>query len=371
MKTKHLCLAVATLAISGCSQNEITGIAPDSNAHPAIGFDVYTGVQTKGTEMTSTSMQTGGFGILAFKTTTAGWGSEGSSATPGFMYNEQATHSGSWKYTNTKFWPTNTDKLTFFAYAPYENQSGTPKIALSKQTDPGAPIITFTTANAAADLVDLVVAEAKDQTYTTNAGVNGQVKFAFSHILTKIDIKAKVDVASLGNDTKVYVKELKLNGNDKLYTTAKYKMGNKEWDYTGATKWTSADFDLDGILNKGSSSTTWGYDESQGVKIGTSATELFKGADANHHYLYLIPVDNATGTAAEGDATLKVKYDIVTKATENTNVTSTTEATINLGTGALKSNTFTTYTLKIGMKAVTIDVEKVSGWGTTEDKDVP
>lgn len=373
MRTKHVCLVMATLAIAGCSQNEIIGTAPD-NTHPAIGFDVYTGVQTKGTEMTSTSMQTGGFGILAFKTTTSGWESEGSSATPGFMYNEQATYNSdgsSWTYTNTRFWPTNSDKLTFFAYAPYTKQENTPKIALSLQTATGAPEITFTQADAAADLVDLVVAEAKDQTYETNTSVNGQVKFTFSHVLTKINIKAKVDVSSLGSDTKVYIKELKLNGNGKLYKSAKYQMGTKAWDYTGATQWDNTAFDLDGILNKGTGSN-WGYTQSGAVEIGTTAVEVFKKTNSVQEYLYLIPVDNATGTANADDANLTVKYDIVTKVSDSSNVTSTTKKTINLGTGALKQNTFATYTLKIGMNAITVDVDTSMDWGTTsENADIP
>ena len=43
MRTKNLMLAMSALAIAGCSQNEITEISPDAN--PAVGFEVYTGVQ--------------------------------------------------------------------------------------------------------------------------------------------------------------------------------------------------------------------------------------------------------------------------------------------------------------------------------------
>ena len=48
MRTKNLMMAMAALAMAGCSQNEVTDVNPD--AHPVIGFDVYTGVQTKGAE---------------------------------------------------------------------------------------------------------------------------------------------------------------------------------------------------------------------------------------------------------------------------------------------------------------------------------
>lgn len=43
MKTINaMMLSLAALTIAGCSQNEVTEISPD--AHPQVGFGVYTGV---------------------------------------------------------------------------------------------------------------------------------------------------------------------------------------------------------------------------------------------------------------------------------------------------------------------------------------
>lgn len=39
MRTKHLLMAIATLLVAGCSQNEITEVRTGGN--PAVGFDVY------------------------------------------------------------------------------------------------------------------------------------------------------------------------------------------------------------------------------------------------------------------------------------------------------------------------------------------
>ena len=49
MRTKHLLMAIATLLVAGCSQNEITEVRTVGN--PAVGFDVYTGVATRGTDV--------------------------------------------------------------------------------------------------------------------------------------------------------------------------------------------------------------------------------------------------------------------------------------------------------------------------------
>ena len=51
MEVKSLLMVMATLTIAGCSQNEMTEMNPDTNR--TIGLDVYTEVQTRGTETTT------------------------------------------------------------------------------------------------------------------------------------------------------------------------------------------------------------------------------------------------------------------------------------------------------------------------------
>ena len=85
MGTKSLLMAMAALTIAGCSQNEVTEINPDADR--TIGLDVYTGVQTRGTETTTSTLKEAdaGFGIFAYKTSKEGWHSEKTSTTPDFM----------------------------------------------------------------------------------------------------------------------------------------------------------------------------------------------------------------------------------------------------------------------------------------------
>ena len=115
MEVKSLLMVMATLTIAGCSQNEMTEMNPDTNR--TIGLDVYTEVQTRGTETTTSTLKEAdaGFGIFAYKTSKEGWDSEKASTTPDFMYNEHATWtSDSWGYTNLRFWPIDDKKITFF-----------------------------------------------------------------------------------------------------------------------------------------------------------------------------------------------------------------------------------------------------------------
>ena len=71
MEVKSLLMVMATLTIAGCSQNEMTEMNPDTNR--TIGLDVYTEVQTRGTETTTSTLKANaGFGIFAYQTSSAG-----------------------------------------------------------------------------------------------------------------------------------------------------------------------------------------------------------------------------------------------------------------------------------------------------------
>lgn len=373
MKTKNNLLLATTalvtltaLTFSGCSENEVTDINPDAN--PAMSFDVYTGVQTKGTETTTSSIQTeeAGFGVLAYKTSSSGWDSDGGSATPGFMYNVQVKYtSGSWGYTPTKFWPTNGDKITFFAYAPYESAPdlGTnKKIKLSAASVTGAPTIEFEVNTELTNMVDLVTSnDKKDQESSTNSG---KVSFSFSHILTKVVLKAKTDV-DLGTDTKVFITGVKVAPKEsKLCSKATYKFADDTWDYTDPTPtYFSSDINLydatNGVLNLTEISGSWGYTETAINVSGTTEVDLFKSDEA----LYFIPARNADGLETAGDVQLKVSYDIVTKVSDEANTTSSvSEKVIDLPQYALQKGNSYTYTLIIGMNAIKLEGTVDTNW---------
>ena len=378
MEMKSLLMVMVALTIAGCSQNEVTEIHPDADR--TIGLDVYTGVQTKGAETTTSTLKNvdGGFGIFAYKTSKEGWDSEKASTAPDFMYNEHATWtSDRWGYTSLRFWPTNDDKITFFAYAPYESKPGEgtdEKIILSAQSENDAPKITFEikTSNDWKDMVDLVTdcrTAIKDQTSESNTGSKGTVQFKFSHVLTQIaNVKVKPNV-NLGNDTKIFVTELKLvPGIEKLYNKAVYDFGTDTWGATPSASYFSDEQDLSAFLNK-TSIDQWGYKKTAiDVSSHTNATALFPDDEA----LYFIPVDNKTGTAQQGDLKLKIGYDVVTRVSDGSNLTSTvTDKEIQLPQGTFKKGTQHTYVLTVNMNAISIAVaDDMTAWTSGGDSNI-
>ena len=370
MKSRSLFFVAAALTMAGCSQNEVVDTNPDANA--AIKFGVYTGVQTRGAETTNTSLKASasdGFGILAYKTGTD-WATDGISAIPSFFHNEHGTWnttggsgSGGWEYTNTRFWPTNSDKITFFAYAPYETapDAGTNKgITLSGNTATGAPTLEFEVKNTSgtidwANMVDLVTdcrTDIKDQTATSNSGT---VKFKFSHVLTKLaNIKVSAS-AALGSDTRIFVTGLKLvPAASTLLQKATYKFSDDSWEATSSPTYFTGDKDLSAFLNKTTPSFN-GYTTSSVEIAGTTAVSLFTANQA----LYFIPVDNRTGTASNGDLKFKISYDLVMKDSgSGTYVKSTvTDKEIDLPAGTFMKGTAHTYSLSIQMNTIKIEVD--------------
>ncbi|MEL5892196.1 fimbrillin family protein [Bacteroides sp. GD17] len=364
MKTRNLLIAISALALAGCSQNEITEMSPDAN--PAVGFSVYTGVQTRGVETTQTLLQGspattsgstkgGGFGVLAYYTGQTGFPSDNSnnSYAPNFMYNQkvawESTSPGAWKYSPLKYWPnTKGDKITFFAYGPYSAAANFPTsgeaaidngITLSGNTDQGYPKLTFTvkgTASSAAAgastgtnssanaMVDLVVATNKDEVRTTE-----NIKFQFKHILSRANFQAKLDKnltnsgQGAAGDGKTYVCVTgarivgKNNNSDsKFYGKAVYQWVSDTWDYTESTSVKpESDYDLASVLSLVDRSSGSGqpfYNKNYStdcvvLKQDGTATELFQRKDVDSkttdEYLFLIPPTDNTNLTSSGGIT--------------------------------------------------------------------
>lgn len=414
MKTINSMMALFAIAlISACSQNEVTEVSPD--AHPQVGFGVYTGASVRGVDMTNTSMQDdptddtkyGGFGIMAYFTGQDEFNTVEGTVTPSFMHNQMVEYkNGVWTYSPVKYWPNRPgDMISFFAYAPYEKdwEHGTKAgVVVSAAGEKGIPYIDFTLKkeNELKKMVDLVVADAKDQKYTAENG--GKVNFTFEHTLARISFKAQLgtgDFAGMdGQNSFIYITRMWIVGTDhadpnsnlslidanspanpqsKFYTKAKWSQ--LHWNYgAGDATIAKADFSLNDILNLEADGITEsnpapGHDgKTRGIKITAAsqgegnAVSLFP----DKQFLYLIPIgDNNASVAlnkgcAKGDIKIGFHYDIVTKDQTNAGkyVASHAESFIELPAGHMQRNKSYVYTLKINLHEIKIDKAEVTPW---------
>lgn len=371
MKTKSLfSLTIALLALAGCSENEITEQNPDANK--AIGFNTYTAAQARGAENGLPDVKTSGFGVMAYQTNgtynPAGAKSE-------FMNNQKVTWNGSgnaWEYTPSKFWPSGAnDKVSFFAYAPYAGSNG---ITLTSADASNNPQVNFSLQSNQKDMIDLVVSDPMDGSNGTMdmTSASGTVDFKFLHPLTRVAMEAKTGTdISANTDTKVFITAVSLVHTSKLNSKGTLDMKALTWasntsDYlTSPYALTAAS--SNGILNLTAASfagyTTSSIDISSG---GTTATSLFPA----NEYLFLLPVDNATGTDAAGDVQVKIEYDIVNKTSAATHTASNVEKTVNLPAGVFKKGTAYKFTFTVSLNAISFDVTTVEGWGTESNQPV-
>lgn len=176
---KHLLLAATCAVLAACSQTDEPEVLP-----VAIGFTPTVDAQTRGEDWTASTLPS--FGVFA--SLTQGGDFNQTSSTLNFMHNQRVNKSGTWTYNPVKYWPNNaTDKLSFFAYAPYGDSS----VTLPPANSTGFPTLTYNVPQTEADQIDLLAATPlMNQTYTT-AGGSGSVSFKMNHALTKVIFKVK------------------------------------------------------------------------------------------------------------------------------------------------------------------------------------
>lgn len=159
-----------------------------------IGFSSHVeGAQTRSGALTTDNLLS--TGIFAYYTGSSDWTTTN---TPNFMYNQEVKRnnaSSPWTYTPVKYWPNNpADKISFFAYAPYNAAGVTP----SGNTVAGFPYLDYTVPTAEADQLDLLAATPLMNRYSSNPVTPGSIKFTMQHALTKVSIYAKSNDLSAG-----------------------------------------------------------------------------------------------------------------------------------------------------------------------------
>jgi hypothetical protein len=154
------------------------------------------------------------FGVLAYR-----YASGASATTPNFLYNSEFQKVGSkWSSVNKYYWPVNSDKLDFYAYAPYNNSA----ITLSAEDASGVPTMEFTVNPNASLQADLITAKALTQDLSA---ANTGVPLEFTHNLTTVKFILGEDM--LGTVTSITFKN--------IYTNGKLTFGGA-WNFNGKTR---------------------------------------------------------------------------------------------------------------------------------------
>lgn len=145
-----------------------------------------TEAETRGVQRTTPHTD---IGILAFQYEGGTWQTKAATTTPNFLYNAQATESGTIWYLQGsdagKKWPDYSKVLKFFAYSPWNQGSNSHGITLSASTKADAPTLTYAVPTNVADQQDLMTAESGE----TNYNATGTTALEFKHALAAIRFK--------------------------------------------------------------------------------------------------------------------------------------------------------------------------------------
>lgn len=446
---KLFLVAIAALMLAGCSSETDFSQADVQKALEAqdvpVAFGTYLGAtsKTRATNPasngfhidTNTELQASGFGVFSYLTS----GNYAGTTAPNFMYNQQVTYSGNWTYSPVKYWPNGTDaangsgspsntatesstqKLSFFAYAPYVSGNGTLGtddgiITLPTNTATERPIITYKlpTTPTASNTVDLLWGVRGQLTYDETDGENNsiatlgtayntdltkqtideRVKFLFKHALAKIGaIKVVADIdgnsalptssgfGSLDAKTLITLEEISIKDNGgTVVTKNNFDISQGTWstapgDITKASPGANvaADIKAKSSRTAGIEATLWELESDNPAYSGSAWTSPGTGVPANTpadiYSSGYSPIMFIPGSGQQLSITVKYvvrTYDAnlnasVSSGGEGTwsKVTQTITNTISLPD--LQPNTNYNLVLHLGMTSVKFSAE-VSGW---------
>ena len=196
MKTNILLLLALPLLL-GCTAED-TPHKAESSQPRAVSFGVYT---TKNITRADTAMlaepiipSDASIGVYGYYHDNGTWHV---GAQPNFMFNQQATNSGGmdyYRYAPLKYWPNeDADCVSFMAYYPYVNTSGTAHGLTPQLTNAstGLPTFLFTVDDNVKRQVDFLLSDLQAN-QTRNTPV---VRFVMKHATSKIEFRVVVDDA--------------------------------------------------------------------------------------------------------------------------------------------------------------------------------
>ena len=366
------------------------------------------------------------FGVFAYYTNNENYAAAKTAghATPNFMYNQRIQGAVSatpgvynWTYSPVKYWPNefSTDKLSFFAYAPYvtgyaqtnattvNGATWTPAetvgiTALSGNNYSGDPVITYAVAADPSQSVDLMYGVAAENITDgpvannitagnplidlTKQSKDGVIKFNFKHALARLSftIQGVFNSTTFPSDdnveenTKITVQSVAINGAN-FYTSGALNLNDGTWGSLSAAQ---AGMTINTYLNASIKDAGTDTDIEEGLFTngsitGVTKTEVALGTGADYMIIpNVAPSETSIASITityfvnTNDPKLAKTYSRVKNV-----ITCTFDTDIledgNQPISIVKGNAYN-FKLKVGMTTVKVDAS-VSPW-TTNNQEV-
>lgn len=379
--------AIAATATVSCTQEEELFSNYDSQnpEDGAVMFSTYmsTAPESRAEVMDLPALKEKGFGVLAYHTGTEEYKLKDPNHLPNFMYNQEVTwnaaeeNGGMWQYTPVKYWPSNpTEKISFFAYAPYTNTFGATGITgFTSNTTAGDPKLSFKMDENVDNQIDLLYSNGAMN--LSKQTIEEKVNFRFKHALSRIGFKrvAVIDENSVENGNED-------NGNSELSKHG-IKLTDKSTIVINSVAITSSQFGDNGDFNLRTGewenyetkSHTYTLTAENGDFINSTLTPdnatTVMNLTKDDKYLMVMPTPVIDKYSNEQiPVMVTVKYDVITEdpnlAGGESRITSEITAPFNFAFQAGRSYNFV---LHIGLTSVKLDAT-VEDWSDTDHRGV-
>lgn len=221
---RSVLIALAAFALAGCAKESVVDSAL-TNAGNAIGFNTYSNITRGNPFDNNPEFAASGnvFGVTAFiSTSDSPYMGKADAGT------EIVSDGTKWDYKNTsdiRYWPTQGETLSFYAYAPYTKNGVAIPVAYTKGD--GMIMTDYTVPADDAGQVDLMYASALN---VAKASPAVKVPLQFKHAMTQVRFKAKAK----GDGVFIDVKEngIKLSNLKSKGTFTLSAAGAASWSIT-------------------------------------------------------------------------------------------------------------------------------------------
>lgn len=354
MKKNLLFVALAGSLLAGCSSSDVETTYENevmANRQVPVMFGTYLGNTAdtragngKTGAVTTANLKDKHFGVFAYYTKNADYATGG---TPNFMYNEEVsfTDGTTWTYAPVKYWPNeqgaegdskgatsvNKNRVSFFAYAPFVGKDdgtnayeddlqetgkevGITGFVANNATED--PYVTYRVATDAKNAVDLVWANAKNQ---TKKATTEKVTFTFNHALSRIQLMAQAafdvvggtasadpatadaqsgDLGTQDSATKIYINSVDIKAAD-MTVANKFNLATGKWS-TVTADMTSAETTLSVAYDNVNTTL-----KSAAAGVTTTETAILAQVNSEDQYFMIIP-------KTEQQLEITIDYDIET-----------------------------------------------------------
>ena len=286
--------AMAALTLVSCSSDDLNSLSDNSSKNEAISFDGYLGrsaVSVNGSRgsvldidaLKGTDSDKKGFGVFGYyNSSVTDHGSAPEQSFDANLFNNEhvtcLNGAADWSYTPLKYWPAQ-GHIDFYAYAPFETGKTLNKKTSATSTTT-TPTFNFTVEKNVTDQIDLLWANAENQTKEKNS--SNKVKFQFAHALSRLGYTVKLKEASYESVATITLKRIALAGSANEATKAFYKEGTIDLSKAPSSEglWTNQSSDKQNF-NWSSSDKTLSNAETK---------------NPDNEYLFVIPQKFKTGT---------------------------------------------------------------------------